>query len=230
MFIIKNNFDLYYNLIDLQIWIRRRRHVATSESRRHRLKKRWKCRWARQKTFSKKSLGSGWRHDTSHRSKTSLRVGVHVVLSILGFQKVDQVISNVCGVQSRSEDWTFNLWNCLQCWFYVLSSTESYAKTVRARIPNIQITNPFNYRTFQNSVFERFGFRMVRTSKYTTGTDHSKTEFSNMAALGQVVLHIKKKFYLYIKRPSLERPFFLPFKFRTKCSVFKWSKKMAALA
>ena len=42
--------------------------------------------------------------------------------------------------------------------------------TVGARIPNIRIPNPFDYRTFQSSVFEvrfsngkKFGFRMVWT-------------------------------------------------------------------
>ena len=49
--------------------------------------------------------------------------------------------------------------------------------TVRARIPNIWIPNPFDYRTFQSSVFECYkkqnGGHFVR---FSNGMDHSKTE------------------------------------------------------
>ena len=88
--------------------------------------------------------------------------------------------------------------------------------TVGARIPSIRIPNTFENRTFSCFVLGWFGFRMVRSSKYTAETDHSKTQLSNMAALSQVIL------YLYIKRPSLEWSFFifLSFEIRTK-----WSKK-----
>ena len=55
--------------------------------------------------------------------------------------------------------------------------------TVGARIPSIRIPNTFENRTFSCFVLGWFGFRMVRSSKYTAETDHSKTQLSNMAAL-----------------------------------------------
>ena len=70
-------------------------------------------------------------------------------------------------------------------------------------------------------------FRMVQylngqNHSYRYGMDHSKTKLF-LASLGRFIN--KYFFYLYIKQPSLERPFFWPFENRTKwlpfCSVFE---------
>ena len=50
--------------------------------------------------------------------------------------------------------------------------------TVGARILNARKPNPFENQTFYWSDLEWFGFRMVCTSTFTAGMDHSKTEHS----------------------------------------------------
>ena len=60
---------------------------------------------------------------------------------------------------------------------YIKYPVDYTYNTVRARIPNIQIPNPFDYRTFQSSVFEPSKPFENRTFY------HSKTELFKMAAL-----------------------------------------------
>ena len=66
---------------------------------------------------------------------------------------------------------------------YEMSEHQKQLNTVGARIPNIQIPNTFEIRTFQCSDLEWFGFRMVSSIVYIYGNDHSKTELFKMAAL-----------------------------------------------